>query len=456
MDFARKAKKAAAAAAIVGFAALGCISLRRGTPGPSPFTADLRDTLKPPWVRPTRVIAMDTRFAGQWLVAGDLDGDGRVDFLSARNDRQAITAMSAYGPDGRVLWRWGKAGAGKAAINYDVPAQIYDTDGDGRNEVVYSIEGYLVVAEGATGREIRRFALPEGLRVADCIVFADLTGGGRARDVIIKDRYHHIWAFDRNMRLLWKVHDPGGYRTCHHPELIDIDGDGRDEVMAGYTLLDDDGRELWTLKSEKTDLARGHLDCCRVVRSGKRPEDFRLVLTCCSANDVVLVDGKGRTIWEITGHHFESADVGEVRPDVPGREIVVDVDHRPYGESPTWIISEDGRRLGIVMTNYSRHHDLVDWNGDGVDEIVLGHARSICDGHGRRVATLAPAGLEGLNRRAEGDPEPFVFVGDVTGDGREDVVLHTAERIEIYANPAVGTPPKRRVRIGSGANYTFY
>jgi len=430
------------------------------------FHSDQRDTLKPPWVRPSHVIKMDHAYSGQWLVAGDLDGDEQVEFLSARNDEQVITAMSAYKLDGRVLWRWGRPSSGSALFGYDVPAQIYDVDGNGSREVIFSVQGFLVFAEGATGREIWRMPLPENLRVADCIVFANLTGRKRAEDLIIKDRYERIWAFERDSRtqagnpfyrrLLWRIETPGGFKTCHHPERVDIDGDGRDEVMVGYALADDDGDILWTLQSARADLQRGHLDCCRLVRRGKRPEGFRFVLTYCGAKAVAVVDGTGRTLWELTSHHFESADVGDVRPDIAGPEIVVDIDHQPYGNSPTWILSEDGRLLGTYLTNYGRHHDLVDWNGDGIDEIIFGHARALCDGRGQRLATFAPDSSDLiLTPEGSGDPEPFVLVGDVTGDGREDVILHSAEQIEIYANPSP-QPPRHPVRIGSGLNFTLY
>lgn len=418
------------------------------------FDVDVRDSLKPPFVRPARVIEMDPAYSGQWLVAGDLDGNGKIEFVSARNDNQAVTAVGAYEQNGDALWRGGEGNAGSARLGYDVPVQIYDLDGDGANEVWFSIEGALVVVDGKTGVEQRRIPLPDGLRVADCIAFADFRGRGRATDVIIKDRYHTIWAYTGDFDLLWTIKDPGGFKTCHQPVVLDIDGDGRDELMAGYAMVDDNGHEIWTVKSNKIDLARGHLDCARVVRSGKKPADFRLALTYCGAQGVAMVDGAGRTLWEHAGRHFESADVADVSAESPGLEIVVDVDHQPYGNSPTWVIGEGGQRIGTYLTKYGRHHDLVDWDGDGFSEIVLGHGRAICDGKGHRLATLAPEDAK-LTLAGEGDPEPFVFVGDVTGDGREDVVLHSSHRIEIYPNPSKATPP-RKARVGTGVNYTLY
>lgn len=427
-----------------------------------PFDVDLTRPPGPsdgPCVEPSIRVALPEGWSGQYLVAGDLDGDGTVEIVTGRNDEQVLTAIGAVKLDGSILWRWGKEGSGVPTRFYDLPLQIFDHDGDGRPEVFAGIEGEILVLGGKDGAILRRLPLPEGLRVADCIVFARLTGRSGARDILIKDRYRKIWAFDASWKPLWEIADPGGYRTAHHPEPIDIDGDGLDEIVAGYSLLGREGKVLWTVESRKTDLARGHLDCARPVRLGKAPEDARIALSCCGANSILLVDGNGKTLWEIAGHHFESIDVGELRPDVPGREIVVDVDHRPYGDGPIWVISEAGELLGTYRTNYARYHHLLDWDGDGVEEIVLPNALRIVDGRGRTVAALAvPEDAREALLGKPGDRSneaPFLLLGNFTGRGRRDVILNSHRVVLIYANPAPGEPPER-LTLGSEPNFTLY
>ena len=113
---------------------------------------------------------------------------------------------------------------------------------------------------------------------------------------------------------------------------LDLDRDGYDEVMAGYSLLDRNGKILWTFRSEKVNLGGGHMDCARVVRIGERLADARIALTACGANAVCLLDGLGRPLWEITGHHFESIDVVQLvvaleehyqRRDFPFEELLL-------------------------------------------------------------------------------------------------------------------------------------
>ena len=101
------------------------------------------------------------------------------------------------------------ATVGRTKLHHDVACQIYDWDGDGRNEVVLATAGFLIELDGSTGVERRRFPLPKD--ATDCLVFANLSGGPRATDVLVKTRYTQIWAFNREGRQLWTVENPGGY-----------------------------------------------------------------------------------------------------------------------------------------------------------------------------------------------------------------------------------------------------
>jgi hypothetical protein len=404
-----------------------------------------------PSIRPWKTVLLEPDYGGQWVVAGDLDGDGQVEILSSENfnrgDVHYTSTAVAQKLDGSVLWRWGEPHVGRKKWHHDVACQIHDWDGDGKNEVALCTKGFLVELDGATGRERRRIAIDE--EATDCLVFCDLSGSGRPSDVLVKDRYHRIWAYDRKANLLWTAKDPGGYPTAHQPRPVDIDGDGRDEIMAGYAMLNHDGSVRWVFKSQEVDQGRGHLDCCRVFQRGGKPEDFRLVLTCCGADNVAMVDGTGRVLWEISGHHFESVDVGTVLPNRSEPQLLVDIDHRPHGQSPLWVLDSRGRQLAQLVTDYSRHHCLLDWTGDGLQEILIGHNGGVYDHRGRRIATLVTA-------QAQSDRgERSILTGDMDGDGAADVVLATPEAVFIFRNESgfrAGDP----VHLGTELNFTLY
>jgi hypothetical protein len=426
---------------------------------PSFSCFDTSDTGEPdakvPLIQPFKIVPLDPDYGGQWVVAGDVDGDGAAEIVSSENfnkdDVHYTTTAVAQDLDGSVLWRWGNPDVGRKKWHHDVACQIHDWDGDGKNEVVLCTKGALVELEGATGREIRRIPIQE--EATDCLVFCNLSGGNRPTDVLVKDRYHRIWAYNRRGDLLWAVEDPGGFRTAHQPRPIDIDGDGRDEIMAGYALLNHDGSVRWVFKSKKADQSRGHLDCARIVRRGTSPEAFRIAITLCGANCIALIDGNGEALWEIAGSHFESVDIGHIIPDQPGPQICVDIDHQPLGKSPIWVLGEQGQYLGRLVTDYSRHHCLLDWTGDGIDEILVGHNGGLYDHQGRRIATFhtpsagADAGQPGY--------EQSLLIGDMTGDGVRDVLIVTPYAVYIYKNTR-GKKPDPPAPLGTEFNMTLY
>jgi len=406
-----------------------------------------------PEVKPWKSVRTDSECGGHWVVAGDVDGDGEVEIVSAQNvnenDVHYTSAVAAQKLDGTVLWRWGEANAGRRIWHHDVACQIYDWDGDGNREVVLCTRGALVELDGATGQERRRIPIAED--ATDCLVFCDLSGKGRPTDVLVKDRYWRIYAYDRDGKLLWEVEEPGGYKTAHQPLPVDIDGDGRDEIMAGYAMLNPDGSVRWVYESDKVDIGRGHLDCCRVYRQGATPADFRLALTCCGANAISMIDGEGRAIWEVTGEHFESIDVGCVLPNTSEPQIVVDIDHQA-GIGPVWVFSGEGEQMGLLMTNYARHHCLLDWTGDRLEEIFVADSCGIYDQKGRRILTLELP-TEGFPR--EEPHERALVPTDMTGDGRPDLIVTSPNAVHIFRNEE-GTEDRYFSEPGSERNFTLY
>ncbi|MHC4169719.1 MAG: hypothetical protein ACYSWQ_22460 [Planctomycetota bacterium] len=172
-----------------------------------------------PLIRPWKVVALDPEYAGQWLVAADVDADGEVEIVSARNvnegDVHYTSTAVAQKLDGSVLWRWGDPGIGRKNWHHDVACQVHDWNGDGSNDVILCTKGFVVELDGRAGRELRRIPVAED--ATDCLVFCNLSGGESPTDILVKDRYRQIWAYNQQGKLLWTVKDPGGSRTAHQP-----------------------------------------------------------------------------------------------------------------------------------------------------------------------------------------------------------------------------------------------
>jgi len=405
-----------------------------------------------PVVAPWRTLTLDAEYGGYWVVAGDVDGDGQIEIVSARNfnknDDHFTSSVTVQKLDGNVLWRWGDPKLGRRELHHDVACQIHDLDNNGTNEVIVAADRQLVVLDGRSGKPASAFPIEQ--HASDCVVFADLSGKGWPSEILVKTRYGQIWAYSADGGLLWTVKEPGGYRTAHQPLPVDLEGDGRDEVLAGYAALNPHGSVRWVFQADEGRRNGGHADCWRVVRLAERPEDTRLVMTMCSGNALVMTDGSGKLIWRVTGHHYESVDVGDIRDDVPGLELVVDIDHLPAPPMPLCLLDERGNPLGRINTDYTRHHILVDWNGDGLQEIGAALPRGLFDGHGRRVCSF------GIG---EGECPRLMAAVDITGQGARDVLLTTIRegtyKVYLYRNDTT-VPSGQQHPAGTGLNFTLY
>ena len=397
-----------------------------------------------PVVKPWKYIKLDPEYAGAWVVAGDVDEDGEVEIISARNvnenDNHYTCSVVVQKLDGKVLWRWGNPEIGRYSLHHDVACQVYDWDGDGKKEVIVAAKERLVELDGLTGKEKRSFAIPTN--ASDCLVFVNLTGGKRATDILVKTRYSQIWAYNQAGELLWTIEKPAGYKTAHQPYPVDIDGDGKDEIMAGYAMLNADGSIRWDLKDKNLSMNRGHMDCARILNFGKTSSTTDLVMTLCGDTCIARFNGDGELNWCLNGFHFESIDVGKIYDDIPGKQIVVDVDHTPHGESPVWVIDENGNFLGRIVTDYSRRHLLIDWFGNGTESIAIGTPACLFDGQGNKTVIFDTKGTN-------------CFKADMTGDSVPDIFFVGDQDVTIFKNEK-GKKSNKYSTLGTDVNFTLY
>lgn len=227
------------------------------------------------YVEPWKVVTINEDYASKWLLAADVDNDGEAELVSCRSqynqynmDNHEVRTACAMELDGSLIWSWGTAGEGVTTMGADSPCQVHDIDNDGVMEVLLCTREELVILNAQNGKEEKRYPLPVGQShpdqwATDCIIIANITGGDYPSDIIVKSRYHEAWAYTKDWKLLWHVSMPGGMKIGHQPHPVDIDNDGYDEVLVGYSLVKPDGSYGWIMNKDEylSDLDASHSHC---------------------------------------------------------------------------------------------------------------------------------------------------------------------------------------------------
>ncbi|KAF7600453.1 MAG: hypothetical protein CGU28_03500 [Candidatus Dactylopiibacterium carminicum] len=394
---------------------------------------------------------------GRQIRFGHLTGDGTMHIVLAQHQKRGykdayahISCLTAIDLDGRVLWQIGTPSTepDHAIVSCDLPLQLHDIDGDGADEVIVSRDFKLMILDGATGKVRRSIPTPrsdvpdESLHSLphkhyafdrvniDAIRICNFRGLDKPRDILVKDRYSRLWAYDDQLNLLWHFHEG---ITGHFPYTADINGDGREEMFVGYHLVNADGQLQWTLP-----VPTDHTDEILIGRWNP----------ACPAEQIAIASGdEGFMIASLEGEilvkemigHAQRISTGNYRPDLPGLELSVTT-YWGY-QGIIYLYDCEGNLLhAFEPTSNGNLITPVNWTGDGHDLRLLHGNRDhggLIDAWGRRVVVFPD----------DGHPDLCAEVVGLTGDARDEIVLWDQRRMFIYTQdrPAKGpvcTPRK--------------
>lgn len=348
-----------------------------------------------------------------------------------------ISCLTAIDLDGNILWQKGEPSENSAVlgkISADMPFQIYDINGDGKDEVIWGRNFEIQILEGATGKVLKSAKTPlsddddssligvpyktyafdrinpDGIRIAN------FSGNSHPSDLLIKDRYCRVYALNSDLEIMWKYKSPKN--TGHFPLAVDVNGDGYDELLCGYTLLDHLGQPVWTLPIE-TD----HTD---EIVAGKWIEGSdKGYFACVSGTQgFFLADFQGNIVMRDFIGHAQRVSVGNYRPDMPGFQIIVSNFWGHQGilyfydskGNPIWELENE--RNGNILAP-------VNWKGDGSDLILLNadpERGGLIDGNGRQ-AVIFPD---------DGHPTMCCEAIDLCGDARDELIVWDYHSMYIY------------------------
>ncbi len=404
-----------------------------------------------PWVS----IPLQGDYTFQKAGIADLDGDGRYDFVikqpNANIDPYELYwepspetyKLEAWLADGTFLWSYDLGWGIERGIWYS-PYIVHDFDGDGRAEVavktgpdgdprdedgrVTSGPEYLTILDGMTG-EVRaqvdwpsRDEFPSynyASRNLMCVAYLD----GRTPCLIVDRGTYNVMIVaayqfhDGELQELWRWRDSdegGMYRGqgAHSMHAVDVDGDGRDEVFLGSSVLDDNGVGLWST-------GMGHCDHHYVgdidpTRPGL--EVYYGYETRQSADGCCMIDAAtGEWLWgldEPTTHVHASGMCADIDARFPGMECYSG--ERDFPEKK-WLWSAQGEL--IEMTDLGGLSPrAVYWDADPQRELLRGDR--VFDFRGATHADWIRGSIVGF--------------ADVLGDWREEIIATLPGELRIY------------------------
>ena len=389
-----------------------------------------------PQPRLWRKFSIDGFGAGSNVRFGDLDGDGEMEMLIAQNIQtvsgdsfDTISCLTAIKLDGKILWQSGKPDPRNGLVTNDNPFQIHDIDGDGHNEVVAVRDFQLQILDSRTGKIKQWTWMPEAPQpdnapwavrrpyqreFGDSLFFVNVSGDRSRREILIKDRYQHFWIYNRKLELFWS----GEGQTGHCPYPFDVDG--FDRIMIGYSMWDHTGKKIW---SHDADL-RDHADSVAVANLSTDPQQQPRVYSTGSDEGFLLFDYDGRILKHLMIGHAQCSSAGKYRTDLPGLQYMMVDFHWNVGVM--LLFDWEGNILETAEPIHNGSKLVpVNWRGDGEEFVLLsGDAKDggMINGRFER-AVMFPD---------DGHPDLSCFALDVTGDGRDEVVLWDEKSVWIY------------------------
>jgi rhamnogalacturonan endolyase len=399
-----------------------------------------------PKMKLERTIPLKGLVSGRNLRIVDVNGDGKPEIVVGQHSANIasvfsmtrLTALSVLDMNGALLWQSGVPDPAAPRDESDLPFQIYDLFGDGGN-VVVCVHGYdIQVRDGRSGKVLFSGSTPDTATVgADfreltsnfgkpwgdetltmdvaSIAFCNTLGNSGAREILIKDDCHHLAVIDLGFQQLFKHR--GNHGNCVW--ACDLDGDGKDEIVAGYSLIDDDGKRLWSLP-------RGGYPSCVAVADLLNPEGAkkRLFVAAGDAGLYAVHATPARPAGDdparIGNAPASHISIGKFRTDLPGLQLAT------VGEGGLVTLYDATlKRLwtrdiaGTKLTGMP-----VNWTGRGEELLLCGFERGsgLFDGFGDLVAEIPDAGAA-----------PFAATTIAfSKDGRDCIAAWDEQQLSIY------------------------
>ena len=358
----------------------------------------------------------------------DFDGDGRAELICKTADGTTDAAGTVIG-DGAADWR--------NANGYVLDGPEFLTAFDGLTGTILDTVDYIpargdISVWGDTyGNRVDRFL--NGVAYFDGETPSFFACRGQYRGQGGTDGRTVIAAFDLvdgQLVTRWVLDSLEAGREWagqgHHQLSVgDVDGDGRDEILYGGMVVDDDGTGLYTTGLGTGDAFHyGDLDPTRPGREIFAAKE--------EAGRVIHLDAAtGATTWEWLNFRDTGRGLSaDIDPNTPGEEV--------WGAANVNVWNAQGDVIGIDRPSINF---AIWWDGDPARELLDGNSVRKWDFVNENEVVLLDAIGCSANNGSKATPG---LSGDLLGDWREEVVFRSTDSSElrVYTTTA---PTDRRI-----------
>ena len=467
------------------------------------WTAEWPEYSANPFKIPTSLPAFSRRGG---LIVNFFNDDCLLDYAISQKDGKfgpGTSRIAVYDHSGSEIWKKENISLriNERAEDYGLPGtngpgiSAGDVDGDGKIEIVHlDTENQVIIRDGKTGNVEKTIAIPfpaeskflglvqkftpfklftessswgmvqvanlRGHGLQDAILQSDPVPFNRLMAIRL-DTGKTLWSYDS---YIGQKH--GGFRTA------DIDADGRDEVL-GVTIIDNDGTRMndWDYPISINTVDAPHIDAVHAYDVDPTIPGLEIVLleehwgAREKLNHTALVN-PNKVIWRVDKDNIEpqNSAIGEFDRSTPGLEIWSRSRFDTY-QLP-WVYDAKGKVIASYVMNEVKPSDwseegvefiyAINWNGSGQQHIAAKERH--LDG---KIAVLNP--LTGEFIKVWNEVASHLFVADVAGDAREEIVVFNNEtkEIRVYWNDEPGSGSTQRLWLQNRYkrakdNYNYY
>ncbi|NES78364.1 MULTISPECIES: FG-GAP-like repeat-containing protein [unclassified Okeania] len=390
------------------------------------------------------------------LITSDVNDDGQKDLIVTKPGHLVV-----YQGNGQKLWakqidiQVAKKSEKNGLPGWHGPGvQAGDVDGDSKTEVLFlTKDNTLHIVEGESGKTKKTITLksPAGTERWEHLVITNFRGQGD-RDLLLQTTnsegyrtgvFLAAYAIDD----LLKKEDPQPLWTrddfvasAHNgARVADLNADGKDEVLGG-TLISPDGEILIQIS------LKGHIDAIFVADVRPDIPGLEVVALEEGGGNRVFLFNSDRLIWETDYKNKEPQNgaIGDFDPNRPGLEIW-SRSRYPEHQKP-FVFDAQGQLIAkYKMDNVAPR----DWTVKGVEVIFtidwIGEEKQLAAAKERHesgdVAIFDPLTGKFLHRFKE--KADRLYVADVSGDWREELIVLNGNQLHIYSNPEPNPNPNR-------------